>query len=346
MLEIIYRNKMQFFALAISLVMSIILMMIPSVSAEDHDISITDDMKFNPEDLTINIGDTVTWTNNDSMGHTATSTSGPASFDSGNIAAGATWPFTFTEAGTYSYKCDYHGSMTASITVEDEPPRTDSDWFNWTMNGTHHSILAVTNESLNWTHLIVSIYNDTGISKSPSWYNAIENESNLEMNHTLLENGTYYANITLYNNDDILAYHNWTFLIEEPPEEEAPDGDNDGVSDDNDACPEEDASGHDADADGCIDDSDGDGIKNDVDVCPFDATNTCDATLQNQPNFCPEEITDENKDTVDDSCIATFDETEESDSDEDDGFLPSLSFTISILVIVIISYKKIVIFGK
>ena len=80
--------------------------MIPSASAEDHDVSITDDMKFNPEDLTINVGDTVTWTNNDGMAHTATSTGGPASFDSGNIATGATWSFTFTEAGTYDYKCD------------------------------------------------------------------------------------------------------------------------------------------------------------------------------------------------------------------------------------------------
>ena len=117
MLQIIYKNKMQFFALAIFLVMSVILVMIPSATAEDRDVSITDDMKFNPEDLTINVEDTVTWTNNDGMGHTATSTDGPASFDSGNIAAGATWSFTFTEAGTYNYKCDYHSSMTASITV-------------------------------------------------------------------------------------------------------------------------------------------------------------------------------------------------------------------------------------
>ena len=108
---------MQFFALAIFLVMSVILVMIPSASAEDHDVSITDDMKFDPEDLTINVGDTVTWTNNDGMGHTATSTDEPASFDSGNIDAGATWSFTFTEAGTYNYKCDYHIKMTASITV-------------------------------------------------------------------------------------------------------------------------------------------------------------------------------------------------------------------------------------
>jgi len=110
-------NKLQSFALAFALVMFVILMVIPSASAEDHDVSITDDMKFNPEDLTINVGDTVNWTNNDGMGHTANSTDGPDSFDSGNIAAGATWSFTFTEAGTYNYKCDYHSSMTASITV-------------------------------------------------------------------------------------------------------------------------------------------------------------------------------------------------------------------------------------
>ena len=295
MLEMISGNKMQSFALAIIFMLSVILTMIPLVSAEDYDVSITDDMKFNPDDLTINIGDTVTWTNNDGMGHTATSTDGPASFDSGNIAAGATWSFTFTEAGTYDYKCNYHSSMTATITVvesdsggdddeEDPVPRSDSDWFNWTANGTHHSILAVTNESLNWTHLIVSIYNDTGVYKQPSWYNVVEYESDLEMNHTYLDNGTHFANITLYNNEDILAYHNWTFLIEEATEEEAPDGDNDGISDDNDACPDENASGHDADADGCIDDSDNDGIKNNVDPCPFDSNDACVAvtTPQNE----------------------------------------------------------------
>ena len=67
--------------------------------------------------------------------------------------------------------------------------------------------------------------------------------------------------------------------------EEAPDGDNDGISDEDDSCPEEDASGHDADADGCIDDSDNDGVKNDVDVCPFDATDACIEALENNNTF-------------------------------------------------------------
>jgi plastocyanin len=74
-------------------------------------------MQFDPEELTISVGDTVTWTNNDGMSHTATSTDGPEAFDSGNIGSGNTWSFTFTEAGTYEYKCDYHSSMTATIIV-------------------------------------------------------------------------------------------------------------------------------------------------------------------------------------------------------------------------------------
>ena len=88
-------------------------------SSETHNVSITDGMDFDPEELTINVGDTVTWTNNDGMSHTATSTSGPVSFNSGNMASGDTWSFTFMEAGTYNYKCDYHSSMTATITVND-----------------------------------------------------------------------------------------------------------------------------------------------------------------------------------------------------------------------------------
>ena len=73
---------------------------------------------FNPStNLTVHAGDSVIWTNNDGASHTASSTSGPASFDSGTISGGATFSFTFTTAGTYNYRCDFHTSMTASLTV-------------------------------------------------------------------------------------------------------------------------------------------------------------------------------------------------------------------------------------
>jgi plastocyanin len=71
---------------------------------------------FSPETLTISIGDTVTWTNKESATHTATADGGE--FDSGNLGNGDTFSHTFTAAGTYTYYCKIHTSMTATIIVE------------------------------------------------------------------------------------------------------------------------------------------------------------------------------------------------------------------------------------
>jgi plastocyanin len=68
---------------------------------------------FSPAALTIAVGDTVTWTNVDDSPHTVST----GAFDSGNLDAGQTFSFTFTEAGTVDYVCSYHDEMTASITV-------------------------------------------------------------------------------------------------------------------------------------------------------------------------------------------------------------------------------------
>ena len=78
-----------------------------------------EDFLFDPANLTIAVGDTVTWTNLDSFSHTATSTSGPASFDSGNLATDETFSFTFDTAGTYEYFCEIHPNMTGTIMVTD-----------------------------------------------------------------------------------------------------------------------------------------------------------------------------------------------------------------------------------
>ena len=69
---------------------------------------------FAPADVTVKVGQTVTWTNNDQMAHTVTG----STFDSGQIAPGATFSFTFAKAGTYDYKCSIHPSMTAKVTVQ------------------------------------------------------------------------------------------------------------------------------------------------------------------------------------------------------------------------------------
>ena len=56
------------------------------------------------------------WINNDPVVHTITSDTGL--FDSGNIASGGDFYFTFTVAGTYTYHCAIHPSMTGTITVK------------------------------------------------------------------------------------------------------------------------------------------------------------------------------------------------------------------------------------
>jgi plastocyanin len=71
---------------------------------------------FNPPTLTVKEGTTVTWTNSDSVVHTVTSDTGL--FDSGDMAQGATFSFTFTTAGTYVYHClPHHAKMEGTIVV-------------------------------------------------------------------------------------------------------------------------------------------------------------------------------------------------------------------------------------
>ncbi|MAE56996.1 MAG: YHYH protein [Candidatus Poseidoniia archaeon] len=90
----------------------------PGNEGETHQVTITDDKDFLPEDLTINVGDTVTWTNDDDSSHTVTAEDDY--FHSGTIGEGATWSYTFTETGTYDYGCNFHGGMEGSVSVVEE----------------------------------------------------------------------------------------------------------------------------------------------------------------------------------------------------------------------------------
>ena len=87
----------------------------PARAAQTHTVSIVD-FSFEPGQLTIAIGDTVTWTNDDGAAHTATATGG--AFDSGNIEPGDAFSFTFASAGEYAYLCTYHPEMTGTIIVQ------------------------------------------------------------------------------------------------------------------------------------------------------------------------------------------------------------------------------------
>jgi plastocyanin len=73
-------------------------------------------LAFSPETLTVPAGTTVTWVNSDSVSHTATSDDDV--WDSDTLASDGEFSFTLDEAGTFSYFCKIHPSMTGSIVVE------------------------------------------------------------------------------------------------------------------------------------------------------------------------------------------------------------------------------------
>jgi len=78
---------------------------------------------FIPSPVTIDIGATVTWENNDTAAHTSTAGSavdGPSGvFDSSLIMAGSSFSHTFDSAGTYDYFCMVHPWMSGTVIVED-----------------------------------------------------------------------------------------------------------------------------------------------------------------------------------------------------------------------------------
>jgi plastocyanin len=76
------------------------------------------DFAFDPGDLDVKVGDTVTFANGDSATHTATSDKGaPKAFDTGKIKGDASAEVTFDEAGDYAYYCSIHDYMKGTIHV-------------------------------------------------------------------------------------------------------------------------------------------------------------------------------------------------------------------------------------
>jgi plastocyanin len=111
-----------------------------------HTVDMTDDLVFDPEDLTIAPGDTVVWDNVGSIGHSVTAYEddipGDAEYfasggfdaeqaarsaytvgdpDSGDIAGGETYEHTFEVEGTYEYFCIPHETVGMLGTIEVSP---------------------------------------------------------------------------------------------------------------------------------------------------------------------------------------------------------------------------------
>lgn len=82
------------------------------------------DTAFTPSTLTVPVGTTALWQNDDALMHTVTSGSSNGTtgtpdgvFDSGNLEPGASWSHTFDEVGTFPYYCTPHPWMIATVEV-------------------------------------------------------------------------------------------------------------------------------------------------------------------------------------------------------------------------------------
>lgn len=82
-------------------------------SSNTTEVRITDS-GFTPADVSIKVGQTMTWTNNGTTLHTVTW----GDVDSGGVAQGDTYSHTFEQAGTYDYYCRYHPSAKGTVTVQ------------------------------------------------------------------------------------------------------------------------------------------------------------------------------------------------------------------------------------
>ncbi|MEU0504885.1 plastocyanin/azurin family copper-binding protein [Nocardia sp. NPDC005998] len=76
------------------------------------------DMKFSPADVTVKVGDTVTWKFKDSVPHTVQGIGDKAMGINSPIFDRGQWSYTFIAPGTYRYLCSLHPQMRGTVTVE------------------------------------------------------------------------------------------------------------------------------------------------------------------------------------------------------------------------------------
>lgn len=94
----------------------------PNPITENPNQVLMKNIAYSPATITVSVGTTVTWVNNDGVSHTVTSgtpgnSTGP--FDSSTIPPGGKFNFKFDSKGTFKYYCTIHPSqMQATVIVQ------------------------------------------------------------------------------------------------------------------------------------------------------------------------------------------------------------------------------------
>jgi plastocyanin len=105
-----------FFPLA--LCFALLLAVAPNAEAAGNAVSIQG-FAFHSSAITVPVGSTITWTNQDAAPHTATAKDG--SFDTGTLKQGQAMTLTFSKVGTYAYYCQFHPFMNGTVVVTAAP---------------------------------------------------------------------------------------------------------------------------------------------------------------------------------------------------------------------------------
>ena len=143
--------------------------------ATNHQVTVGSNF-YNPQSLTIMVGDTVTWTNtggnHNVNGSTTTFPGNPASFGNGAASTSAwTYSYTFTVAGTYNYQCDPHApAMSGTVTVNAAAvPCSDlffSEYIEGSSNNKGFEIYNPTGNAINLSSYTVYLSVNGGSSTS------------------------------------------------------------------------------------------------------------------------------------------------------------------------------------
>ena len=88
-----------------------------AVAAQIPTVSI-DNFQFSPATITVSVGASVTWINQDGDVHSIAADGTPPAFKSAGLDTGDKFFFTFAKPGTYAYHCSLHPHMTGKIIVQ------------------------------------------------------------------------------------------------------------------------------------------------------------------------------------------------------------------------------------
>lgn len=155
-------------------------------------------MAFTPGTITVVAGTKITWTNKDAIAHTVTSDS--LLFNSGSIATGGTFAYTFSTPGTFTYHCSVHPGMKATVVVTKVLVTTGSVSIQ-SMAFAPATLTVSAGAVVTWSNndaVAHTVTSDTGLFDSGSLAPAGNYSSGGTFSYTFATAGTYNYHCTVH----------------------------------------------------------------------------------------------------------------------------------------------------